>query len=385
MTFMRKYMGRLRLLLLASLATIIPGCATWEDHQDSGGAKKANSEAAIFKAHLDNTHRIVNASDGSVGYQYDPAQSRLLGFASHPRVRLAPGQYIITVKTWPFGSLYDFEVNLEAGHIYKVDTYLCSMECLSAGKPYRYDMWIQDFTTRERISEIVSECFLGKKRQRERRKVQCPEEEVSRDPGRAAKANSDVAKDEEGFRDAGHAVPASPELVKDEEVSRDAGRAPKANAEAARDEEGSSDVVCAVQANREVAVFKTDPDKIRRIVSAPDGSIEYQYDAEQKPTKQSSDSDLLIELPPGQHIITVKTWPFGSLYEFQVDLRGGHTYEFQSDLCAFECISVGEPYRQDRWIQDLTTRERISEIVSECFLGKKRNRKERRKVPCPAD
>ncbi len=176
MALMRRYIGKLRLLLVATLATTIFGCATWEDHHDSSGAGKANPEVAIFKAHLENTFRIVRASDGHVEYPYDSAQTRALGFAAHPRVRLLPGQYTITVKTWPFGSLHELEVDLKAGHIYKVETYLCSMECLSAGKPYRRDMWIQDFTTRERISETVSVCYLGKKRGRERRKVPCPDD-----------------------------------------------------------------------------------------------------------------------------------------------------------------------------------------------------------------
>ena len=338
---MWRYMGRLRLLLVASLATISLGCATWEDSRDASGVSKANAEVAIFKAHLDNTRRIVSASDGRIEYQYDPAQTRPLGFSTHPRVKLLPGQYIITVKTWPFGSLYEFKVDLKAGHIYKVETYLCSMECISAGKPYRYDMWIQDFTTRKRISDIVSECYLGKKRQRERRKVPCP----------------------------------------DEEDSNDSHCADNTNAEATRDEEDSRADSGVVNASTKVAIFKAHLDNIRRIVTASDEDIEYQYDPERKRTKRSG-PDILIEMLPGQYIITVKTWPFGSLYEFKADLKAGHTYEVQTDLCAFECISTGEPYRHDRWIQDLTTRERISDIVSECYLGKKRQR-ERRKVPCP--
>ena len=133
-----------------------------------------------------------------------------------------------------------------------------------------------------------------------------------------------------------------------------------------------------------MALFKAHQDNIRRIVSASDGSMAYQYDPELKRTKGSSGSGLLIGLPPDRYIITVKTWPFGSLYEFEVDLQAGHTYEVQTYLCAFECISTGGPYRHDRWIQDLTTGKRISDIVSECYLGKKRQR-ERRKVPCPDD
>jgi hypothetical protein len=43
-----------------------------------------------------------------------------------------------------------------------------------------------------------------------------------------------------------------------------------------------------------------------------------------------------------------------------------------------------QPYRHDRWIRDMTTDERISDIVSECYLGKKRGR-ERQQVPCPDD
>ena len=364
MTLMRKYTGRLPLLLVASLTVITLGCATWEDHRGSSGENKANTEVAIFKAHLDSTRRIVSASDGRIEYQYDPAQTRALGFAAHPRIRLLPGRYIVTIKTWPFGSLHEFEVDLEAGHIYKVETYLCSMECISVGKPYRYDMWIQDFTTRERISHIVSECFLGKKRGRERRKVPCPDEEIPRDPGGAAKANDEVPKDEAGSRVSDYAA--------------------KANAETARDEEGFRESVCAVKANPELAVFKAHENNVRRIVSVSEG-VKYQYDPELKRTKRSSDPELLIALPPGPHTITVSTWPFGTLYDFEVDLKGGHTYEVQTDLCAFECISVGEPYRHDRWIQDLTTRKRISDIVSECYLGKKKSRRERRKVACPDD
>ena len=375
---MWRYMGRLRLLLVACLATISLGCATWEDLRNSSGASKSNAEVAIFKAHLDNTRRIVSASDGRIEYQYDPSQTRPLGFSTHPRVKLLPGQYIITVKTWPFGSLYEFKVELKAGHVYKVETYLCSMECISKGKPYRYDMWVQDFTTRKRISDIVSECYLGKKRQRERRKVPCPDEENSCSAG---KANAEAVKNEEKFPNSGGFIKPNAEVTKDEESSRDAGSVVNANAEAAKEEKDPRDASGVVNANAEVAIFKAHLDNTRRIVSASDGHIEYQYDPELKRTKRSG-PDLLIGLLPGQHILTVKTWPFGSLYEFEVDLKAGHTYEVQTDLCAFECISVGEPYRHDRWIQDLTTGERISDIVSECYLGKKRQR-ERRKVPCP--
>ncbi len=176
MAIVRRYRNRLRNILVAGLLAVSLGCATWEDYRDASGAGKANAEAAIFKAHLENTHRIVRASDGRVEYQVDSGQTLALGFTAHPRVRLLPGKYIITIKTWPFGSLHEFEVDLKAGHVYKVETYLCSFECISSGKPYRYDMWIQDFTTRERISDIVSECYLREKRQRERQKVPCPED-----------------------------------------------------------------------------------------------------------------------------------------------------------------------------------------------------------------
>ena len=60
----QRYMGRLRLLLVASLATVSVGCATWEDYRDSRGAGKADAEVAIFKAHLADTRRIVSAYGG---------------------------------------------------------------------------------------------------------------------------------------------------------------------------------------------------------------------------------------------------------------------------------------------------------------------------------
>ena len=172
----RRYTGRLRILLVASLVTISLGCATWEDSRDSRGAGKANTEVAIFKAHLDNTRRIVGASDGRTAYQYNPELKRTPKSDPHTPVQLLPGQYTITTKTWPFGSTYDFEVDLKAGHIYVVETDLCSFECISTGEPYRHDRWIQDHTTGERISDIVSECYLGKKRRRERQKVPCPDD-----------------------------------------------------------------------------------------------------------------------------------------------------------------------------------------------------------------
>ncbi len=356
-------MGRLRLFLVASLATISLGCGTWVDYRDSSGAGKANTEVAIFKAHLDDTRRIVSTSYERIEYEYDPAQKPTPGFASHPRIKLQPGQYTITAETWPFGSLYEFDVELKAGHVYKVQTSLCSLKCIAAGKPYRHDRWIQDLTTRKRISGVVSECYSKKKRQGERRKVPCPDEEDSSDPGSADKASAEAAKAEEDTRDAGDADKASVAVAKAEEDTRDTGDANKASAE--------------------VAIFKAHLPNTRRIVSTSDGRIAYQYNPELKGT-QRSDPYSLIQLLPGQYTITAKTWPFGSLYEFEVELKAGHIYQVETYLCSFECISTGEPYRHDRWIQDLTVGERISGVVSECYLGKKR-RRERQKVPCPDD
>ena len=356
-------MDRLRLLLMASIATIILGCGTWVDYRDSSGAGKANTEVAIFKAHLEDTRRIVSASDERVEYEYDPAQKPTLGFAAHPRIRLQPGQYTITAETWPFGSQYEFKVDLEAGHVYKVQTALCSLECIAAGKPYRHDRWSQDITARKRISDVVSECYSKKKRQGERQKVPCPVEEDTRDTGDADKASAAAAGAEADTRDAGDADKASAAMAKVEKDSRDAGDAGEVNAE--------------------VAIFNVHQDNTRQIVSASDGRIEYHYNQKLKRTKQK-DPHIPIQLVPNQYKITVKTWPFGTLYEFEVDLKAGHTYVLETDLCAFDCISTGEPYRHDRWIQDLTIGDRISDIVSECYLGKKR-RRDRQKVPCPDD
>ena len=61
---MRKIIDSLRLLLVASFLIVSLGCATWEDYRGSSGAGKADAEVAIFKAHLENTRRIVSASDG---------------------------------------------------------------------------------------------------------------------------------------------------------------------------------------------------------------------------------------------------------------------------------------------------------------------------------
>ncbi len=173
---MRKYIDRLRLLLVASVVIVCLGCGTWEDYRDSRGAGKADAEVAIFKAHLADTRRIVSASDGHIEYQYNPELKRTQRSAPHPPIRLLPGQYTVTAKTWPFGSIYEFDVDLKAGHVYKVETSLCNLECISNGEPYRHDRWIQDLTTGERISGVVSECYSGKKRQRERRKVPCPDD-----------------------------------------------------------------------------------------------------------------------------------------------------------------------------------------------------------------
>ena len=354
-------MDRLRLLLVASLVTASYGCATWEDYRDSSGVGKPDAEVAIFKAHLDNTRRIVSASDGRIEYQYNPTQKQTPWPAAHQRIRLLPGQYIITAKTWPFGSLYEFEVDLKAGHTYKVETFLCNFECRGKGKPYRHDRWIQDLTTHEPISGVVSECYLAKPRGAERRRVPCPAEEDDSDSRRASKANKAMAKDQEGDRDSSGAGKADVEVAKDEEDDRDSGGADKAEAE--------------------VVIFKAHLPNTRRIVSVSDGSIAYQYNPEMKST-QRSDPHLPIRLLPGHYTITSKTWPFGSLYEFEVDLKAGHIYEVETALCSWECISTGEPYRHDRWIQDLTAGKRISGVVSECYLGKKRQR-EREKVPCP--
>ena len=435
-----RYMGRLRLLLVASIATVSVGCATWEDYRDSRGAGKANAEVAIFKAHLANTRRIISTSDGRIEYQYNPAQKRTMWSAQHPRIRLLPGQYTITAKTWPFGSLYEFEVDLKAGHKYKIQTSLCSLECTTVGKPYRHDRWIQDLTTRERISDVVSECYKAKPRRGERRKVPCPDEEDDRDPPSAGKANAEAATDEEDDRnplsagitsaeaatdeedqrdsrgagktsaeaatdeegdrdarsagktsakaatdegddrDARSAGKTSANAATDEEDQRDSRGAGKANTEAATDKEDQRDSRIAGKADPDVAIFKAHPENTRRIVNASDERIEYEHNPKLKRTKRLDPP--LIQLQPGQYTITATTWPFGSLYEFEVDLKAGHIYEVQTYLCNFECISTGEPYRHDRWIQDLTTDERISSVVSECYLGKKR-RRERRKVPCP--
>ena len=357
---MRKYIGKLRLLLVAGLVTVSFGCGTWEDYRDSRGAGKADSEVAIFKAHLENTRRIVSASDGHIEYQYNPAQERTPWSATHPRVRLLPGQYTITAKTWPFNSLYEFEVDLKAGHIYKVETFLCNFECRSKGKPYRHDRWIQDLTTRERISGVVSECYLAKSRQKERRKVPCPDEEDDHDSRSAGNTDAEVAIDEVADRS-----------------SQVTG---KATAVAVLDEDDVRGSRSAGNADAEVAIFKAHPTNTRRIVRS-DGRIEYPYHSKLKRT-QGPDPHTPLRLLPGQYTVTVKTWPFGSLYEFEVDLKAGHIYEVETSLCAFDCISTGEPYRHDRWVQDLTTGERISGVVSECYLGKKRQR-ERQRVPCP--
>ena len=376
-------MDRLRLLFMASIAIIILGCGTWVDYRDSSGAGKANTEVAIFKAHLENTRRIVSAFDERVEYEYDPAQKPTLGFAAHPRIRLQPGQYTITAETWPFGSQYEFKVDLEAGHVYKVQTALCSLECIAAGKPYRHDRWIQDITARKRISDVVFECYSKKKRQGERQKVPCPVEEETRDTGDADKASAAATKAEENTRDAGDAGKTSAAAVKSEEGTRDAGDADKASAVVDKSEEDTRGAGDAGEVNAEVAIFNVHQDNTRQIVSASDGRIEYHYNQKLKRTKQK-DPHIPIQLVPDQYTITVKTWPFGTLYEFEVDLKAGHTYVLETDLCAFDCISTGEPYRHDRWIQDLTIGDRISDIVSECYLGKKR-RRDRQKVPCPDD
>ncbi len=357
---MRIFMGKLRVLLVASLATVSLGCATWENYSDSRGAGKADAEVAVFKAHLANTRRIVSASDERIEYQYNPAQTRTLWSAAHPRIRLLPGQYTITAETWPFGSLYEFEVDLKAGHKYKVETFLCTFECLRNGKPYRHDRWIQDLTTRKRISTVVSECYLANQRRGEKQRVPCPDEEDYRESYSASKENAKVAIDED---------------------YRESHGADKLNATMAIDEEDYRDSRSAGKENADVAIFNAHLAYTRRIISASDGHIEYQYNPELKRTQRSAPHPL-IRLLPGQYTITAETWPFGSLYEFEVDLKAGHIYEVETSLCSWECISTGEPYRHDRWIQDLTTGERISDIVSECYLGKKRQRK-RQRVPCP--
>ena len=400
--FMQRYMDRLCLILVASLAAASLSCtATWEEYRGSRGAGKADEKVAIFKAHLDDTHRIVSASDERIEYQYDPAQKRTGWFDTHPLIRLLPGQYTITAKTWPFNSLNEFDVNLEAGHKYKVETSLCSFECVSAGKPYRHDRWIQDIKTGQRISDVVSECYLGKKNKR--RKVPCPDDEGYRenlgtgktsaeeprdeeghlDSSSEGKANGAVAIDKEGHREIRGADKASEKAVLDEEATHDSRSAGKASAVVAKDEDGYRQAHGADKADTDVAIFKTRLDDTRQIVSASDERIDYQYNPELKRTQRSSPHSL-IRLLPGQYTITAKTWPFGSLYEFEVDLKAGHIYEIETSLCSLKCISAGKPYRHDRWIQDITTGQRISGVVSECYLGKKR-RRERLRVPCPDD
>ena len=440
----RRHVVRLRLVLAACIAIFGLGCVgTWEEYNDSRGAGKADSEVAIFKAHLDNTRRIVSASDEQIEYQYDPVQAQAPWSAGHPLIRLMPGQYKISVNTWPFGTQFEFEVDLKAGHKYKVETYLCNFECRKDGKPYRHDRWIEDITAHEPVSGVVSECYFAKARQRERRKVPCPDEDAdrgarsagkattaavivgedetdsggtgmptaaaaadsggkfdSRDAGKATAAAATEDEDEIDSRAAGTAMAAT--ATDDEEEidsrsaamattaaatddkekidSRDAG---KATAVAAAGGEAKVDFHGADMANAAAAIFKVHMEKTRRITSTSDGRIEYQYDPELKRVPRS-DPHSMLRLLPGRYTIAAETWPFGSLNEFEADLKAGHTYEVATSLCSFECISTGEPYRHDRWIQDLTAGERISGVISECYLGKKRGR-DRQKVPCPDD
>ena len=376
-------MSRLRLLLVASLAAVSIGCATWVDNRDSRGAGKAGADVAIFKAHLANTRRIVSTSDGRVEYQYDPAQKQTMWSAQHQRVRLLPGQYTITAKTWPFGTIYEFEVELEAGHKYKVETDLCTLKCLRAGKPYRDDRWIQDLTTDKRISRVVSECYLANTRGRERRKVPCPDKEAYSESRTAGKATAKAATGEAAHGGSSAAEKSTAEVAAGEGASGDSPVAGKATAKAAKSEKTYRDARSTGKAKTEGATFKLHPANTRQIVSTSDGRVEYQYNPDLERTGRS-DSHSHIQLPAGKYAITAKTWPFGSLNEFKVDLEAGHVYEVETSICSLDCILSGEPYRSDRWIQDLTTDERISGIESECYLAKPRGG-ERRRVPCPDD
>ena len=402
---MGRYLGRFRLLVVAGVATLGAGCATWEDYRDSSGAGKAGSEVAVFKANVADTRRIVSADDGRTEYQSDAAPKGGLRSASHLRIRLLPGQYTVTAKTWPFGSVYEFDVDLKAGHTYKVETALCSLECLSAGKPNRHDRWIEDLTTRERVSVVVSECYLAKQRRGERRRVSCPDVEAN-DFGRAGKTGVAVATSEADNRGSRSLGKAKAVAAVDEEDHRESRNAGEGNAAVASEEKhyrgsrslGKAQPVVAVVeedyresrsagegsaavAIAEVAVFKVHPARTRRIVNAADGRVEYHHDRNQKQTQRSGPSSS-IRLQPGQYTITAETWPFGSLYEFEVELQAGHTYQVETSLCSLKCITSGEPNRHDRWVQDLTAGERISAVVSECYLGKRRGR-DRQKVPCP--
>ncbi|MDJ0860612.1 MAG: hypothetical protein QNJ82_00055 [Gammaproteobacteria bacterium] len=442
---MGRYLGRFRLLVVAGVATLGAGCATWEDYRDSSGAGKAVAEVAVFKANVADTRRIVNADDGRTEYQSDAAPKGGLRSASHLRIRLLPGQYTVTAKTWPFGSVYEFDVDLKAGHTYKVETSLCSLKCLSAGTPNRHDRWIEDMTTRERVSAVVSECYFAKQRSGQRRRVPCPEvepnefssagnpgaavaagEEDNRVPRSLGKAKAVVAVDEEDYSESRKAGEGSAAVASEEEDYRDPRSSGKAqpvmsvveeeyrefrnagegNAAMASEEEDYRDprgsgkaqpVVAVVEedyresrsagegsaavAIAEVAVFKVHPARTRRIVNAADGRVEYHHDRNKKQTQRSGPSSS-IRLQPGQYTITAETWPFGSLYEFEVELQAGHTYQVETSLCSLKCITSGEPNRHDRWVQDLTAGERISAVVSECYLGKRRGR-DRQKVPCP--
>ena len=185
-------------------------------------------------------------------------------------------------------------------------------------------------------------------------------------------------KDDHGPRSAGKADAVA---AINDDADRDTRSAGKAIAVVAIDEKGDRDTQSAGEADAEVAIFKAHPDSTRRIVSTTDKRLEFQYNPKRKRTPRSGQFEL-IQLLPGRYTITAETWPFGSLYDFEVDLKAGHVYQVETYLCNLDCISNGEPYRHDRWVQDLTTGERISDIVSECYLGKKRQRK-RQRVPCP--
>jgi hypothetical protein len=156
--FMRKFVHRLGVVLIACLAAVSAGCVTWEEHPGSRGTGKEDCEVAIFRAGP-MVHRIVSTADQHEEYERI-VKSELFTPPGHI-LRLLPGQYRITVFGFVRVWSDEFEVNLRAGHTYEDEVDLCYFGCGSTSNPFRMGHWIQDITTGEIISDVKYRCWTG--------------------------------------------------------------------------------------------------------------------------------------------------------------------------------------------------------------------------------
>jgi hypothetical protein len=157
--FMRRFVHRLGVVLIACLAAVSAGCVTWEEHPGSRGTGKEDAEVAIFRAGH-RVHRIVSTAD--LHEEYERIVKSELFIPPGHILRLLPGHYRITVFGFERVWSDEFEVNLRAGHTYEEEADLCYFGCGGTwSNPFRMDHWIKDITTSLRVSDVKYRCWTG--------------------------------------------------------------------------------------------------------------------------------------------------------------------------------------------------------------------------------